>query len=160
MRQLLKVVHRPIPSLQIFQYSSLCTFIHRAVATGGYRGAPPQKNTILGRYCLFRPCCRRFSEKSAVPPPRRMVQGGGWISEPFFENRRHGLERRYVTEKVVKKGGTPFLGTFWRFWGFPVKTVGTPGLPWNPSQQRKRYTTHRGSSQRYSRGSILYSLRV
>ena len=48
--------------------------------TGGYRG-PRSKNTILGRHCLSRPCCRRFSEKSAVPP-RRMVQRGG--GEPHF----------------------------------------------------------------------------
>ena len=39
------------------------------------------------------------------------------------------------------------------FWGFPVKTVCTAGLQGNPSQQRKRYTTHRGSSQRSSLGS-------
>ena len=36
------------------------------------------------------------------------------------------------------------MGTFWRVWGFSVNPVCTPGLPWNPSQQRKRYTTHRG----------------
>ena len=50
------------------------------------------------------------------------------------------------------------MGTFWRFWGFPVKTVCNPGLPGNPSQQRKRHTDLRGSSHRSSRGSILPSL--
>ena len=58
-------------------------------------------------------------------------------------------------------GGTPlFWALFGDFGGFTVKTVCNPGLPGNPSQQRKRYTTHRGSSQRPSRGSILHSLRV
>ena len=50
-----------------------------------------------------------------------------------------------LPEKLAKMGGTPILGTFWRFWGFPVKTVCNPGLPGNPSQQRKRYTDLRGS---------------
>ena len=48
----------------------------------------------------------------------------------------------------------PFEVILGYFGGFPVKTVCNPGLPGNPSQQRKRYTTHRGSSQRSSRGSI------
>ena len=45
-------------------------------------------------------------------------------------------------------GGYPLfeviLGHFGHFGGFPVKTVCTPGLHGNPSQQRKRYTTHLG----------------
>ena len=64
----------------------------------------------------------------------------------------------------AKKGGTPLfeviLGHFGHLLGFPVKTLCNHGLPGNPSQQRKRYTTHRGSSQRSFRGSILHSLRV
>ena len=38
------------------------------------------------------------------------------------------------------------------FWGFPVKTVCQSGLLEDASQQRTRYTTLRGSSQRPSRG--------
>ena len=52
------------------------------------------------------------------------------------------------------------MGTFWQFWGFPVKTVGQTGLPEDASQQRKWHTTLRGSSQRPSRGCISHSLRV
>ena len=52
------------------------------------------------------------------------------------------------------------MGTFWQFWGFPVKTMCWTGLPEDASQQRKRYTTLRGSSQRPSRGYISHSLRV
>ena len=72
------------------------------------------------------------------PPPR---DGGSDIGGNFLKN-------------WPKKGGTSILGTFWRFWGFPVKTVCNPGLPGNPSQQRKRHTDLRGSSQRSLRGSI------
>ena len=68
------------------------------------------------------------------------------------------LSKTVATLLLFGGGFTPFLGTFWRFWGFPVKTVCHTGLPGNPSQ-RKRYT-HRRSSQRSSLGSILYSLRV
>ena len=125
---------------------------------GLYR--PPSKNTVLGRYHLFRPCCRPFSEKSAAPPKNGPEGGGGF---PHFFS-KIGDNMVWVGNTLLKKwpkrGGTPFLGTFWRFWGFPVKTVCHTGLPGNPSQQRKRYTTHRGSSPRSSRGSILYSLRV
>ena len=37
-----------------------------------------------------------------------------------------------------------FWGDFVHFGGFPVKMVFNPGLLGNPSQLRKRYTTHRG----------------
>ena len=96
-----------------------------------------------------------ISGKNAVFSP------GGWSGRGenrtffFFENRRQqDQERRSLTEKLVKIGGTPIWGTFWRFWGFPVKTVCQTGLPEDASQQRKRYTTLRGSSQRPSRGCI------
>ena len=36
------------------------------------------------------------------------------------------------------------LGTFWRFGGFPMKTVCQTGLPEDAIQQRKRYTTRQG----------------
>ena len=41
-----------------------------------------------------------------------------------------------------------------------MKTVCQTGLPEDASQQKKRYTTHRGPSQRPSRGCISHSLRV
>ena len=129
---------------------------------GGYRGlySPSSKKHGFGKVLPSQTMLSPFFEKKCRTPPR-MVQMGGGFPHFFFENRRqHGLGRQHLTEKVAAKGGTPFVGTFWRFWGFPVKMVCHTGLPGNPSQQRKRYTTHRGSSQRCSRGSILYSLRV
>ena len=43
------------------------------------------------------------------------------------------------------------MGPFWgHFGGFEVKTLCNPGLQGNLSQQRKWYTTNRGSSQRSS----------
>ena len=48
---------------------------------GGLYRTPPLKNTILGR---SRARSRRFSEKSAEPPPRRMVQRGGGDFHTFF----------------------------------------------------------------------------
>ena len=95
----------------------------------------------------------RFCRKVRNPPPRRMAQRGGTALRATYS--RWGVRYRgELPEKLAKKGCTPVLGTFWRFWGFPVKTVGNPGLPGNPRQQRKWYTDLRGSSQRSSRGSI------
>ena len=63
----------------------------QALHYGGLYRAPPLKNTILGSYRAVRLPSRRISEKSAVPPLRRMVQRGGGENSPlFFENRRQG----------------------------------------------------------------------
>ena len=54
-----------------------------ALLWGVIQGAPPLKNTILGRYQPLRPCSRRIQEKSAVPPPADGPAGG--ISPLFFQ---------------------------------------------------------------------------
>ena len=53
-----------------------------------------------------------------------------------------------LPEKVPQKGVPLILGTFWRFWGFPGENGVPDSLSENPSQQRKRYTTPQGSSQK------------
>ena len=122
-------------------------------------GGPPFLGTFSGTCHGYGPPCRRFSPKSAEIPLLGWSAGGG--SALFGLNRRQGvLDCRQLPEKVVKKGCTPILGTFWRFWGFPVKTVCQTGLPEDASQLRKRYTTLGGSFQRCSRGCISHSLRV
>ena len=120
---------------------------------------PPSKKHGFGKFPPISDL--RFSDfaEKCVPPPLRMAQMGG---RPHFEPpTRDGGGVRYrgeIYEKFAKKGGTPFLGTFWRFWGFPVKTVCHTCLPGNPSQQRKRYTTRRGPSPRPSR--VYFALSV
>ena len=104
---------------------------------------------------MFQLCSCRMEAKSAFFPLRITLRG----ETPHFFSpiwRQHGPNKRQLPEKVVKQGGTPILGTFWRVWGFPVKTVCQTGLPEDTSQQRKRYTTLRGSSQRPSRGCISH----
>ena len=57
-------------------------------------------------------------------------------------------------------GLPPFLGTFWRFWGFPGEND-VPDRPLRESKPAEKTVYHpRRSSQRSSRGSILHSLRV
>ena len=103
-----------------------------ASAMGGLSGAPPLKNTILGRSRAPRLPSRRIPEKSAGFPP------GGWSSGgkfPLFsENRRqHGMAARDLTEKLVKTGGTPFLSTFWPFWAKVAQTGEFLEPPWSAS---------------------------
>ena len=83
---------------------------------------------------VYRFLCWLASSGNVVADFRKKVRGfppavapEGAKTALFFENRRQGLERRYLTEKL--KGGTLILSTFWRFWGFPVKTVCQTGLP-------------------------------
>ena len=111
--------------------SKKCTWVTFLVDC--YRGlySPPSKNTILGRCQPLRPCSRRIPEKSAVPPPRRMAQRGGFPHFFFRFRRLHGLSGWYLTEKLVKTGGTPFLSAFWPFcanWPKPVHSWGTLGV--------------------------------
>ena len=113
--------------------------------------APPSKNTVMGSSPQCRISDFQILPKSAVPP-LRMAPGGGKRALRATHS-RWGVRYRGELPQKLTRGGTPALGTFWRFWGFPVKTVCNPGLTGNPSQ-RKRHTDLRGSSQRSSRGSI------
>ena len=136
--------------------------LQKSLKKGGTppRGAicgPPPPNLYL--YIFFR---------RATTSPKVMF----FNPVPILGLKKHHFEAPTGTRKKIievqdkkhaKKGYPPplevILGHFGHYGGFPVKTVCTPDFKGNPSQQRKRYTTHRGSSQR-PRGSILKSLRV
>ena len=69
---------------------------------GDYR--PPSKNTVLGRYHLPRPCCRRFSKKKEVrfPPPKNGPHLFSKISDNMV------WRGDTLLKKMVKKGVAPF----------------------------------------------------
>ena len=124
----------------------------------GVYSPPPKKKTRFWEGFTFPDhAVTDFRKESAEIPPRRMVRGVPHFSSKTGDNMVWGGE---TFLKNWSKRGYPILGTFWHFWGFPVKTVCLTGLPEDASQQRKRYTTLRGSSQRPSRGCISHSLRV
>jgi len=100
---------------------------------GGYSPPPPLKTRFFEGSASLDHVVADSREKVRFFP-QRMVRIGR-KTHFFFETRRQqGLERRYLPEKLFKKGGTPILGTFWQFWGFPVKTVCQIGIPEDASQ--------------------------
>ena len=68
-------------------------------------------------------------------------------SSYFFEGGGVTPKSCRVPESGSRGGVPPFWALFSDFGVFPVKTECNPALPGNPSQQRKRHTTHQGSSQ-------------
>ena len=137
------------------------------------QGPPPLLTNFSGSLQKCTPHFRRFLEKSAEIPPagpsamgkhrtffRKIgeYEGVDFCKLPRIVFFRGGLKPCSMAGTLLLGNvpscgmGTPILGTFWRFWGFTVKTVCQTGLPEEASQQRKHYTTRRGSSQRPSRG--------
>ena len=76
--------------------------------------APPLK-TRFWEACINAPLVfADFWKKVLVFPPADGLARGK--SALFSQNRRiRGVDFCYLTEKLVKKGVTPILGTLWRF---------------------------------------------
>ena len=120
----------------LFLLKIQCKCFFSLIATGGYR-PPPLKTRFFEGSASLDHAVADFRKKVRFSPPAngpggkyifrhppwgviggRMVQIGR-KTHFFFENRRQqGLERRYLPEKLVKKGVPLFWALFGNFGDF------------------------------------------